>query len=71
MAKVYLQSYRADHYQALNSDGTTFILECLKVSFFGLRKKNITLGFKIPYREHPKPYFEHWDYLIKTLLPIN
>ena len=65
MAKVYLQSYRADHYQALNSGGMSFVLDCLKVGFFG-RKKAITITFIIPYHQNSQPYFEHWDCLIKT-----
>lgn len=63
---VYLQKYESEMFQALNSDGTTYILHCNKHSFFGLFKRKIKMNYTIPFHHDYKKYFDRWDHLIKT-----
>lgn len=58
-------------FQALNSNGTVFLLTCLKISWWGLSKKIVVIKYEIPDRCSCAPYFERWDELIKTQKPLR
>lgn len=69
--KTYLQSYEPEIYQALNSEGMTYILEVIEVRFFGLIKTRKKITYTIPDFHNSKGYFSHWDKLIETQKPIE
>jgi hypothetical protein len=66
MKQVYLLSYKAEHFEALNSTGTTYVLTCLKKLFWGLIQSEIKINYTIPWNHPSTPYFERWDDLIKS-----
>ena len=60
----YLLSYEPEMFQALNSFGTTYILKCLKISWWGLRKRKFEIKYEIPWNANSKAFWDKWDDLI-------
>ena len=70
MAKTYLKSYKPEMFQALNSDGTTYIMYLEKHYFWGHFKKEVTTKIEVPFNSTAATH-EKWDSIIKSGQPIK
>lgn len=66
MIKTILKSYEIEEFQALNSDGTGYVLNCEVIWLWGLFVTKKVKHFDIPHHHNTQKYFDHWDQLIKN-----
>lgn len=64
MAKNILLSYKAEMFQALNSNGMTFVHDIQRITWFGLVKKIVKHRVTIPDTANFKATIAKWDSLI-------
>jgi len=71
MKKTYLISYKPEMYQALNSNGTTHILELKTLWLWGMFKTQSETRYTVPHHADYNSFINNWNDLIKNKKPLT